>query len=311
MIVVAGMIVANALIVSSSEADTGQSSCTAGYAVTASGPTAPDGTRTGHGESGCSTTFEGFPLGAIAVSQAVDPVTGALVADAPVDIHVEVWLRLANGTGRKYAECEAGNPDLSGPAFGEARCEVETNGDTGTPVALPDALPAEVVRVECLAHSHGRVKVGTSPVARFGCYSGEASRAALVSEIEGPAASTSSEPPRSHAVITSVPSNTYAPTDVVVTTGGEVTYANLDLGVWHDVVALDAVRPAGSAPWCSVRSWSSYGLGGCPLFASALIQGAVGATTPVHGVADAQPGDYSFFCTIHPDMVGTLRVLGA
>ncbi|MGQ0430809.1 MAG: cupredoxin domain-containing protein [Microthrixaceae bacterium] len=307
---IAGMIVANALIAPASEADVAQSRCAAEFTVVSSGPPAADGTQAGHGEGECSTTFEGFPLGAIGVSRALDPVTGEVVADAPVDIHVEVWLRLANGTGRKYAECEAGNPDLSGPALGEARCEVETNGETATPVALPGALPREVVGVECLAHSHGRMKVGTTPIARFGCYSGEASRDALLEEIDGPV-QTSAAPLRSQAVITSVPSNTYAPTEIVVAAGGEVTYANADLGVWHDVVASDAVRPAGSAPWCSTRTWTFYGLTGCPLFASALLQGAVGATTPVLGVSDAQPGDYLFFCTIHPDMVGVIRVVGA
>lgn len=41
-------------------------------------------------------------------------------------------------------------------------------------------------------------------------------------------------------------------------------------------------------------------------FSSALI--GIGQSTPVNGVSSLPPGKYGFFCSIHPNMKGTLTV---
>ncbi|HEX7166140.1 MAG TPA: plastocyanin/azurin family copper-binding protein [Acidimicrobiales bacterium] len=78
----------------------------------------------------------------------------------------------------------------------------------------------------------------------------------------------------------------YLPGEVIVIEGGSVTLANLEHAS-HDVTADETTAT------------------GAPIFASQSIgQG----TTPVVGVEDLDPGVYTFFCTVHPSMLGLLNV---
>jgi plastocyanin len=296
--------------------------CEGRFTAIGTGPVrVSDNTRFGSGGSGCETGFSGFPLGVAAVYEAIDDTTGEIDPTAPAEIHVEVWLNLADGTQRKYAECEDGNPAVPGgqARFGSASCSVESNGELGQAFTTGEPLPNQVVSVQCFAHTHARVKVGTTPTGHFGCYSsaaaGDAMRADMAAQgvdappaTQAPGATTETPGPPTGppAAITAVPPNTYEPTTVPVTSVSDVRFANLDSGVYHDVVALDATRPADSAPWCS----DSRFVDGCPLFYTPLILGGPGATKPVLGLSDAPPGDYRFYCTIHPSMVGTIQVVG-
>lgn len=272
-----------------------------------------NGTRPGAGEGSCETSFQGFPLGVIGVYEAVDS-DGVIHGDAPAEVHIEVWLTLASGTKRKYAECEDG---ISPARFGTAECSFENKGETGAHT-LSEPLPSEIVGVSCVGHTHARVKDGTQPIARMGCYSTNEAEAALRSDMELPPAGPGPDPEPApielpgatpdgpFTAITSVPPNLYFPSTAVATSVSDVWFVNMDIGVRHDVVALDALRAEGSAPWCADVRFA----GGCPLFWTGLITGGVGATARVEGLEGAPPGAYSFYCTIHPEMVGTLQLVG-
>lgn len=112
------------------------------------------------------------------------------------------------------------------------------------------------------------------------------------------------------SVITTVPVNTYAPDTVPVVRSLGLKYVNLD-AARHDVVALDATRPDGSAEWCDAyENPDDPEAEDCPLFWSPLIPGG-GSETMVQGLDDTEAGtSYSFFCSIHPYMVGKLEVVG-
>lgn len=80
----------------------------------------------------------------------------------------------------------------------------------------------------------------------------------------------------------------YATPAVVTFTGGQLSFSNLDI-VQHDVTA-DAKGPDGK-----------------PLFQSKLI--GLGETASVDGVDKLKPGqNYTFHCSLHPGMHGTLIV---
>ena len=98
--------------------------------------------------------------------------------------------------------------------------------------------------------------------------------------------------PAAHAdeQISAAPPNRYVNADVTIDQGERVTFANGDT-VDHDVTARDK-GPDGKA-----------------LFASPLI--GTGVTAPVSGTEYLTTGAYAFFCSIHPQMVGTLRVNSA
>jgi plastocyanin len=309
-----------------SQAHTGESFCETSFAAVGEGPVrVADGTQAGHGEGRCTTAFQGFPMGVIGRFDAVSTTTGATDPTAPAEIHVEVWLHVSGYAPQKIAECEDGNPALPGGElrFGTAECSAEGSWRTGVPFTLPEPVSEDVAYVECLAHTHARVKTGTAPVARFGCYSTDESEAELRADMGLPPADgeggeggggapalpglpegVAAAPP---GAIVSVTPNGYDVGRAVVTPSSLLTYVNLDEGVYHDVVALEATRPAGSAPWCADPRFAD----GCPLFYTPLIEGGAGSTTPVKGLARAEAGDYAFFCTIHPTMRGTITVVGA
>ncbi len=79
----------------------------------------------------------------------------------------------------------------------------------------------------------------------------------------------------------------YATRITVVKKGTKAFFRNLDLPI-HDVVA-------------SVKS------GGVPLFRSATV--GLNKEAEIVGVSELASGSYKFFCSVHPYMTGTLRVL--
>ena len=91
---------------------------------------------------------------------------------------------------------------------------------------------------------------------------------------------------------------------VVVEKGEAITFFNGDVPQ-HDFVASDAFVPKKAArktKWCS-----GYRKGKCPLFWSARI--GAGQTTEVLGLKRLKSGkQYAYFCTLHPNMKGTLVV---
>ena len=95
----------------------------------------------------------------------------------------------------------------------------------------------------------------------------------------------------------------YATQTVVTATGGVVEFVNLDLDA-HNLIAYQEYLPkkeAKTQPWCS-----GYKKTKCPLFWSETIGPG---ETQVQGLEDIEPGDYAFFCSVHPSMKGTLQVL--
>jgi len=92
------------------------------------------------------------------------------------------------------------------------------------------------------------------------------------------------------AQIAAGPGNTFVTSAVEVDQGGRVSFANRDV-TSHDVTARDRA-PDGS-----------------PLFRSALVAG--GGEGPVDGVQYLTSGSYAFYCSVHPQMTGTVRVTTA
>lgn len=300
----AAVLAAGALIPSAAptQAHAGASFCEESFTMEGHGTAAADGTQASHvhqsetSKTLCITAFQGFPVGVIGTYDPGD-------ATAPSEIHVVVKALTATGSRVTLTECES-------KGTGAVACEAERN-DVGEAFSLPEAVPQQIVGLECTAHSHARVKVGTTPLGRFGCYSTEESEAALRSDMgvgSGEQPPAEEEPPAESTggvsqYITSVPPDTYAPAVLPVSKSEPLTYANLDVNtLGHDVVSL-ATRPDGSAPWCG-----NYAEGTCPLIWSELIQ--QNETTPVRGLADAVVGEsYEYTCTIHDWMSGTLQVV--
>src|SRR6476620_1973661 len=94
----------------------------------------------------------------------------------------------------------------------------------------------------------------------------------------------------SDQTITATPPNQFATTSVTIDQGDKVTFTNNDT-VIHDVTA----RGKGSD--------------GKPLFDSDTT--STGQSKPVKGAEHLTTGDYDFFCSIHPNMTGTLHVTSA
>ncbi len=91
---------------------------------------------------------------------------------------------------------------------------------------------------------------------------------------------------------------------VVTEKGGSVTYLNLDIAR-HDLVQdvqADGFAGSRKKPWCK-----SFRKGTCPVFWTPSI--GLGQQTQVKGLESVKPGKtYSFLCTLHPGMTGTLIV---
>lgn len=90
---------------------------------------------------------------------------------------------------------------------------------------------------------------------------------------------------------------------VVVQPGGDVTVVNGDVAR-HNFVASEDYLPSKTArktPWCSAFKPKT-----CPLFWSETI--TIGETTSVQGLEEIAPGQYPFYCSIHPGMTGILVV---
>lgn len=110
-------------------------------------------------------------------------------------------------------------------------------------------------------------------------------------------------------VVTTIPIDTYLPDTMLVSRSLGLTLVNTDTAR-HDIVARDDRRPNGSAPWCDeFEDPEDPAAENCPLFWSPLIPGG-GSTTPIIGLQDTVEGrDYTFYCSIHPAMVGTIKVV--
>ena len=85
---------------------------------------------------------------------------------------------------------------------------------------------------------------------------------------------------------------------------GKLLYSNFDV-VRHDVVQdprTDGVAGPGGEPWCN--QFKSQ----CPIFWTPLL--GLGETTEVLGIRNTTTGRaYSFYCTLHPGMRGSLAVV--
>jgi plastocyanin len=82
--------------------------------------------------------------------------------------------------------------------------------------------------------------------------------------------------------------DTYANTDVTIDQGQTLTFQNGDQTAFHDVTA------------------DQKDSDGKPLFASDTIEG--GKSSPVRGVEFLTTGDYTFHCSVHNFMTGTVHV---
>lgn len=96
----------------------------------------------------------------------------------------------------------------------------------------------------------------------------------------------------------------YATRAMIASKSGKVLYTNLDV-VRHDVVQdprSDGVAGPAGEPWCSRFR------GDCPAFWTPLL--GLGETAPLQGLENTKAGrSYSFYCTLHPGMRGTLAVV--
>jgi plastocyanin len=90
--------------------------------------------------------------------------------------------------------------------------------------------------------------------------------------------------------ISAAPVDSYADTDVSIAQGERLTFRNGDLSDHHDVTSKAKGRDGG------------------PLFNTPVL--APGESHLVDGSQFLTAGTYSFFCSIHPFMTGSLRVTG-
>jgi plastocyanin len=257
---------------------------------------------------GCVAPFQGFPVGVAGYFNA-DELTPRSPYDA--EIYVELWLLFANGQKKPMVV------NCSYSDTGVARCVNEYN-PLGQPIdtAQPES---DIVAISCNADSRAVGPSSAKPKAEIACWSTDGGREDLEEEhwfsnrgfepFEGPPpASGGVDPFRTlseagaQSQIVAVPIDQYATTSMVVSKRLGANYTNLDNNL-HDVVARDDYRPDGSAPWCD-----DFQSGKCPLFYTPLIGNQ--KMEKVQGLADAEAGrDYTFYCSIHPYMTGTISVV--
>jgi plastocyanin len=110
-----------------------------------------------------------------------------------------------------------------------------------------------------------------------------------------------------HAVVAAAPPGAagtgYATENVVTAVGGPIEFVNLDIDI-HNFTAFEEYLPkkeAKSRSWCS-----AYKKKKCPVFWSQTIGPG---QTQVEGLDEIESGEYTFYCTVHPAMKGTLQVL--
>lgn len=274
--------------------------------------------RGGSYEGSCTVPFQGWPVGVAGVFDS-DPADLTEIDTKPAEIHIELIAKLANGVSRPLGvECIE-------TTTGVARCSAEDN-PLGTPLTGPEPAPAEIVSLTCSGHSHAAYSRLAPPAGAFACWSTDEARAHLEEDHWFSDNGFSTEPPAEEeppapglldplggspltGVVTTVPVNTYAPDTLVVSRTLGLKYVNVDTAR-HDVVALEAKRPDGSAPWCGdFENTENPAVHDCPLFWTPLIPGG-GSETPVLGLEDTAVGEsYAFFCSIHPYMTGTIEVV--
>lgn len=107
-------------------------------------------------------------------------------------------------------------------------------------------------------------------------------RAAAATIVAGPAASSVG----------------YVTPAAIAVTAAPLTFVNVDNGAMHDVTADQYTT---GKPWCG-----SYTAGHCPAFRTDLV--SFGKTATVDGIASLAPGVYTFHCSLHGAMKGTLVV---
>lgn len=106
----------------------------------------------------------------------------------------------------------------------------------------------------------------------------------------------------------------YGTPAITIGRGDEITFTNLD-STQHDFVqdvSSDGTGGKSNVPWCSKSSKSDDGHehhhgGECPLFWTPLA--GTQENVKVQGLDRVKPGEtYTFFCTVHHSMKGTLIV---
>ena len=100
----------------------------------------------------------------------------------------------------------------------------------------------------------------------------------------------------------------YLPPAIVAPEGATIEYTNIDL-VRHDIVQdtrADGVSGPKNQPWCR---FYADGEGKCPVFWTPML--GAGQSAKVKGLENLEPGrTYSYYCTLHPGMRGTLVAAG-
>jgi plastocyanin len=225
-----------------------------------------------------------------AVPQSTSSVTVHYSAETALDAYSWITLLVRDGSGNWLGGVQRRGP-LAGP--GALGATLATTMPQGSVITVQFGLQ---VASACPNVDGGTVQFSSVTL------SGAPAAAVVASTGAQPLAAASSlhatAAPRVHAesaltavAFTFVPGDDDTPSmPVRVVTGSNLLFSNLDVLAPHTVtaVATDA--------------------GGAPLFTTADPTPA-GATSPVVGVASLAPGVYQFFCRVHTQMRGVLRVL--